>query len=46
MFAKTSTKHTLWNIIYANKKSNARLEAIDHIIETIPNMTPRDKDKK
>ncbi len=36
MFEKTNTKIAPWVIIDANKKSNARLKAISHIIERIP----------
>jgi len=36
MFEKTNTDIAPWRIINANKKSEARLEAIDHILETLP----------
>tara|TARA_B100000497_G_C7651268_1_gene391861 strand:- start:275 stop:1039 length:765 start_codon:yes stop_codon:yes gene_type:complete len=36
MFEKTNTDIAPWRIIDANKKSEARLEAIDHILETLP----------
>ena len=36
MFAETTTDHAPWTIIQANKKSMARLKAIEHILETIP----------
>ncbi len=36
MFAETDTEHAPWNIIDANKKSTARLEAISHILKSIP----------
>ena len=36
MFEVTNTKKCPWTIINANKKSTARLEAIDHVLKTIP----------
>lgn len=36
MFEKTNTKIAPWVIIDANKKSSARLKAIEHILDTIP----------
>ncbi|MEQ8910098.1 MAG: polyphosphate kinase 2 [Vicingaceae bacterium] len=36
MFEKTNTKHSPWKIISANKKSEARLEAISHLLQSIP----------
>ncbi|AXG69941.1 polyphosphate kinase 2 (PPK2) [Kordia sp. SMS9] len=36
MFEVTNTKHAPWTIIDANKKSPARLQAIEHILATIP----------
>lgn len=36
MFEETSTLHAPWTIIDANHKFSARLEAIDHILKTIP----------
>ena len=36
MFAETNTEIAPWKIIDADKKSPARLEAICHILETIP----------
>ena len=36
MYKKTNTKIAPWTIIDANKKSNARLKAISHILESIP----------
>ena len=36
MFEKTNTKLCPWNIIKANKKTNARIEATEHILKTIP----------
>lgn len=36
MFKHTDTEYAPWVIINANKKSNARLKAINHILETIP----------
>lgn len=36
MFEETTTENAPWKIIEANKKSNARLKAIEHILETIP----------
>lgn len=36
MFEVTTTEHAPWKIIEANKKSSARLEAIQYILDTIP----------
>ncbi|MGK0389572.1 MAG: polyphosphate kinase 2 (PPK2 family), partial [Maribacter sp.] len=36
MFETTNTEDTPWTIIDANKKSSARLNAIAHILESIP----------
>lgn len=36
MFEKTNTKLSPWKIISANKKSEARLEAISHLLQSIP----------
>lgn len=36
MFEKTDTEISPWVIINANKKSSARLEAINHVLKTIP----------
>lgn len=36
MFHKTDTRLSPWVVIDANKKSNARLAAITHILDTIP----------
>lgn len=36
MFEQTNTESAPWHIINANKKTEARLEAIDHILNTIP----------
>ncbi|MBT8259672.1 MAG: polyphosphate kinase 2 [Flavobacteriaceae bacterium] len=36
MFEKTNTEVAPWIIIKANRKSSARLEAIKHILDTIP----------
>ncbi|MFT5596834.1 MAG: polyphosphate kinase 2 [Flammeovirgaceae bacterium] len=36
MFDKTTTTHSPWKIIDANQKSGARLEAINHVLSTIP----------
>lgn len=36
MFAETNTETAPWTIIDANKKSTARLEAISHILKSIP----------
>jgi polyphosphate kinase 2 (PPK2 family) len=33
MFAKTDTKDCPWKIIEANKKTEARIEAIEYILE-------------
>lgn len=36
MFEKTNTEHAPWKVIDANNKPKARLEVINHILETIP----------
>ena len=36
MFENTDTEHGPWKIIDANKKTNARMEAIQHILSVIP----------
>ena len=36
MFEQTDTDHAPWKIIDANQKSKARLEAINHVLSTIP----------
>ena len=36
MFEHTNTKNAPWKIIEANRKTEARIEALRHIIETIP----------
>ncbi len=36
MFEKTDTPHAPWVIIEANKKPEARLAAMDHVLKTIP----------
>ena len=36
MFAKTNTEESPWVIIDANNKSNARLQALSHILEVLP----------
>jgi len=36
MFEKTNSDHAPWKIIDANQKSSARLEAINHVLSTIP----------
>ena len=36
MFLKTNTSNSPWNIIEANRKTNARIEAIKIILEKIP----------
>lgn len=36
MFDKTNTDHAPWEIIHANKKSAARLKAIEYILEKTP----------
>ena len=42
MFKKTNTKLAPWIIIKANRKTKARIEAIEHILEEIP-YRPKDK---
>ena len=36
MFAHTNSENAPWVIIKANKKTEARIEALNHILETIP----------
>jgi len=36
MFHKTNTDISPWKVIKANKKTRARIEAIEHILDTIP----------
>ncbi len=36
MFDDTNTKHAPWTIIDANKKSTARMQVINHVLESIP----------
>lgn len=36
MFEKTHTKKNPWKIIKANRKTSARIEAIEHILATVP----------
>ena len=36
MFAKTNTEISPWVIIKANRKTQARIEAIQHVLKTIP----------
>ncbi len=36
MFEETTTENAPWKIIEANKKSHARLNAIEHILDVIP----------
>ena len=36
MLEQTNTQHAPWIIVEANKKTDARLAAIDHILNTIP----------
>ncbi len=36
MFEHTNLPHCPWVIIHADKKYEARIEALRHIIETIP----------
>ncbi len=36
MFLKTDTETAPWKVIKANKKTRARIEAIEHILDTIP----------
>ena len=36
MFLKTDTELAPWKVIKANKKTRARVEAIEHILDTIP----------
>ncbi len=43
MFKKTNTKLAPWVIIKANKKTKARIEAIEHILDVIP-YNPKDVD--
>ncbi len=36
MFTRTNTEISPWKVIKANKKTKARIEAIEHILNTIP----------
>ena len=36
MFKKTNTEIAPWIVIRANRKTKARIEVIQHILETIP----------
>ena len=36
MFEETNSAHAPWVIIDANKKTEARIAAIEHILNTIP----------
>ncbi len=36
MFAKTKTKISPWKVIRANRKTEARVNAIKHILASIP----------
>ncbi len=36
MFEKTNTEHAPWIIINADRKTTARVEAIEHILKMIP----------
>ena len=36
MFKQTDTPNAPWIIIDANRKTNARLEAIEHVLDRIP----------
>jgi polyphosphate kinase 2 len=36
MFAKTNTEKSPWKVIKANRKTEARMNAIDHILKIIP----------
>lgn len=36
MFAKTNTKESPWKVIKANRKTEARVNAISHILKSIP----------
>lgn len=42
MFEHTNTEIASWTIIKANKKTEARIEAIEHILEVIP-YSPKDE---
>jgi len=41
MFKKTNTKLAPWKVIKANKKTKARIEAIEHILHVVP-YNPKD----
>lgn len=43
MFKKTDTKIAPWIVIKANRKSKARIEAIEHILKLIPYQTKESK---
>ena len=36
MFTKTNTKVSPWKIIQANRKTEARVNVINHILKSIP----------
>ena len=36
MFSKTNTIIAPWNVIKANRKTKARIEAIEHVLTSIP----------
>ena len=36
MFDKTDTKTSPWKVIKANRKTEARVDAINHLLEMIP----------
>jgi len=43
MFKKTDSAHAPWTIIKANKKTKARIEVIEHILDRIPYSDKNDK---
>lgn len=45
MFEKTNSTHAPWHIIDANKKTNARREAIEHLLQVIPYTFDEEKEK-
>jgi hypothetical protein len=36
MFAATDTEHAPWTVIKSNDKKRARLEALRHVLSTVP----------
>jgi polyphosphate kinase 2 (PPK2 family) len=43
MFEKTSTPYAPWQIIKANRKTKARIEALEYILQNIPYTVKNDE---